>query len=64
MNDNHTPGNANRALENFVAELTAAVYPVALRHGGSDKWLDLELDLWQVLNDAVSKSGRKLLQPC
>ena len=40
-------GNADPALETFVAELTAAAYPIALRHGGTDKWLDLELDLWR-----------------
>jgi hypothetical protein len=64
MNDHRAlAGNADHALETFVAELTAAAYPVALRHGGRDKWLDLELDLWRVLRDTVRKAGRKLLQP-
>jgi hypothetical protein len=57
-------GNADPALETFVAELTAAAYPIALRHGGTDKWLDLELDLWRALSETVRRSGRKLLQPC
>ena len=60
MNDRHAVvGNADHKLETFVAELTAAAYPVALRHGGRDKWLDLELDLWRVLTETVQKWGRK-----
>jgi hypothetical protein len=47
-------------LEVFAAELTAAAYPVALRHGTGDKWLDLELDLWRVLTETVKKWGREL----
>ena len=46
---------SNRALEVFAAELTAAAYCVALRHGAGDKWLDLELDLWRVLTETVRK---------
>jgi hypothetical protein len=54
---------ANHALETFAAELTAAVYPVALRHAaGGDKWLDLELDLWRALTETVNEWGRK--SPC
>ncbi len=49
---------SNRALEGFAAELTAAAYPVALRHGLGHKWLDLELDLWRVLTEMVMKQGR------
>jgi len=45
----------NGALEVFAAELTAAAYCVALRHGAGDKWLDLELDLWRVLTESVRK---------
>ena len=46
---------SNRTLEVFAAELTAAAYCVALRHGAGDKWLDLELDLWRVLTETVRK---------
>jgi hypothetical protein len=64
MNDHRAlAGNADLVLESMVAELTAAAYPVALRHGGGDKWLDLELDLWRTLRETVRRSGRKLLQP-
>ena len=56
MNDQHAVvAEANRALEVFAAELTAAAYCVALRDGAGDKWLDLELDLWRVLTETVRK---------
>jgi hypothetical protein len=43
MNDQHAAvAESNRALEVFAAELTAATYCVALRHGAGDKWFDLE----------------------
>jgi hypothetical protein len=42
-------------LEDFAAELTEAAYPIALRHGVGEKWLDLELDLWKVLIKTVNK---------
>jgi hypothetical protein len=59
MNDQHAAVAAsNRALEVFAAELTAAAYCVALRHGAGDKWLDLELDLWRVLTETVRKRKR------
>ena len=46
MSDNRAiVDNADHALETLVAELTAAAYLVALRHGVGGKWLDLELDL-------------------
>ncbi len=59
MNDKDTVvGGADQALEAFVADLTAAVYPVALRYAGRrDKWLDLELDLWRALTETVKKWG-------
>jgi hypothetical protein len=49
------------ALESFVAELTEAAYPVALRHGvRRGSWVDLELELWRALEQAVNewKRGR------
>jgi hypothetical protein len=42
-------------LENLAAELTSAAYPVVLRHGAGDKWLDLELDLWKALTDTLKR---------
>jgi hypothetical protein len=52
--------DTDHTLEVFAAELTAVAYPVALRHGVGDKWLDLELDLWRVLSETVKKLGREL----
>jgi hypothetical protein len=52
--------DADHVLEAFAAELTAAAYPVALRHGGGHKWLELELDLWLALTRTVKKWGRFL----
>jgi hypothetical protein len=48
-----------RCLDNFAAELTTAVYPVALRHGISGLWVDLELDLWKALVETIMQRGRK-----
>jgi len=42
-------------LENCGAKLTEAAYPVMLRHGAIDSWLDLELELWKVLTESVKK---------
>jgi hypothetical protein len=42
-------------LENFGAELTEAAYPVMLRHGTVDNWLDLQLELWKVVKETVNK---------
>jgi len=46
-------------LESLAAELTDAAYPIALRLGIAGSWLDLELDLWRVLNATVRKWGRE-----
>jgi hypothetical protein len=46
-------------LESLVAELTDAAYPVALRHRGRGSWVDLELDLWKALEQALSNWQRK-----
>jgi hypothetical protein len=62
--DRITPADARLASETLAAELTAAAYPVALRHGLGGKWLDLELDLWRVLTEAVRKWDRKSPRPC
>jgi hypothetical protein len=58
MYDQHAVvSNTDQKLETFAAELTAAAYSVVLRHGGADNWLELELDLWHVLNEAVRNRG-------
>jgi hypothetical protein len=48
------------SFENFAAELTHAVYPIALRIGMRGSWLDLELELWHVLADTVRMWEREL----
>jgi hypothetical protein len=47
-------------LDNFTAQLTEAAYLVALRHDWDDSWIDLKLDLWEVLTDAIHKHRREL----
>jgi CBS domain-containing protein len=42
-------------IEAFAAELTAAVYLIALRHGLGKAWLELELGLWKVVGETVNK---------
>jgi len=42
-------------LEDLAAELTNAAYPVVLRHGVGENWLDLELDLWKAMTETVKK---------
>jgi hypothetical protein len=44
--------------ETLAAELTDAVFPVALSFGVADSWLDLELDLWHALAETVERFGR------
>jgi hypothetical protein len=50
-------------LDELVAELTQAAYPVALRHQQDGQWLDLELDLWQVLARTVEQWQGRALAP-
>ena len=42
-------------LEDFGAELAEAAYPVLLRHGVVDDWLDMKLELWKVMKESVKK---------
>jgi hypothetical protein len=48
-----------RYLDNATAQLTEAAYLVALRHAGEGSWIDLKLDLWDVLTDTVHKVRRE-----
>jgi hypothetical protein len=61
MSDN--PGascNPDTRLENLAAELTCAVYPIALRHGMAGSWIKVELGLWRALAETVEKWAREL----
>jgi hypothetical protein len=60
MSDNYDAScHRDALLENLAAELTSAAYSVALRHGLDDKWLDLELELWEALKETVKKWGQE-----
>jgi hypothetical protein len=54
-NDDSASELTETFLENCGAKLTEAVYPVMLRHGAVDSWLDLKLELWKVLTEIVKK---------
>ncbi len=41
--------------ESLAAELTGAVYRIALRQGTTVAWVDLELDLWRAFTEAIKK---------
>jgi len=55
MNSNALTIPDDNCVDNLAAELTEAAYPVMLRHGVPDNWLDLELDLWKTLKETVMK---------
>ncbi len=64
MSDNPSASwNRDSLLENFAAEVTSAAYAVALRHGVEDKWLDLQLDLWEALRETVKKWDQGSARP-
>jgi hypothetical protein len=41
--------------EDFLARLTETAYRVALEHGFTGSFLDLQLDLWSALRGVVSQ---------
>ena len=64
MNDHRAVvADADQSLVALAAELTAAAYPVALRHAVGHKWLDLQLELWRVLTESVQKWGGDCHEP-
>jgi hypothetical protein len=52
--------DCDHSPETFAAEVTEAVFPVALRYGVGKQWLDLELDLWRTLSETIQKCARAL----
>jgi hypothetical protein len=44
----------------LAAELTDAAYDIALRHGVSGSWIELQLDLWAVLAEAIERAESRL----
>ena len=62
MSDGHTPEcNGGLQLEDFAAALTDVAYRVALQHGVGDRWLELHLDLWGAMTEAIEQ--RSCLHP-
>jgi hypothetical protein len=60
MNDIHDPTrDRDTRLENFAAELTSAVYPLVLRRGPKNLWVQVELGLWRGLVETAKKWARK-----
>jgi hypothetical protein len=56
MSDHRTEAAVTESgLEEFVAELTEAAYPVALRHGVRGSSIDMHLDLWRTLSRTVRR---------
>jgi hypothetical protein len=47
-------------LSTFAAELTAAVYVIALRNGAALGWLELELGLWKAVTDTIDRWAPEL----
>jgi len=62
MNTKHAMINGHQA-ETFAAEMTRAVYGVALRYGTGVKWLELELSLWKAVVDTMSQWEREFSKP-
>jgi hypothetical protein len=54
------PGNQ---LATFAADLTDAAYSVALRHGIAGSWIDLQLDVWQVLARTITEARPESFPP-
>jgi hypothetical protein len=52
------------ALDDFVAELIAAAVPVTHRYGVGQRWLDMELDLYEAMTKAAQQWKRRSHQSC
>src|SRR5271163_346239 len=60
MSDNHAAiCDGDTQVENLAAELTGAIYPIALRHGMAASWIKVELGLWRSLAETVKKWARE-----
>jgi hypothetical protein len=56
LNDTHAAArDRDDRLEDFAAELTSAVYPLVLRRGPKDSWVQVQLTLWRALAETVEK---------
>lgn len=50
-------------VEELLAELAAAAYGVALRHGIKGPFIDVELDLWRELRVVLDRHEEDGLSP-
>ena len=53
-------------VESLASDLTEIAYRIALKHGKGDDWLELQLDLWEALKEAIGKrsgSGMEIQLP-
>jgi hypothetical protein len=48
--------------EEFLADLTDAVYHVALRHGIKGSFLEMELELWSALRGAYARQEQRAIE--
>jgi hypothetical protein len=56
--DHSADFDAGHVLAAFAADLTDAAYSVVLRHGIGGSWIDLQLDVWQVLAASITQTPR------
>lgn len=61
QDDRAVTSDSDDVLVAFSAQLAAAAYSVALRHGAVGSWLDLEMDLWKTLAETVERWGNRSL---
>ena len=61
--DDRLAGGRDALLDAFVADLTSAAYHVALRRRVVGSWVDLQLDLWAALSQAVTRWGSHTRAP-
>jgi len=56
MSDSHArESSRDIQLENIAANLADAAYRVALQHGVGERWLELEVDLWGAMTEAIEQ---------
>jgi hypothetical protein len=56
--DSYRPGagTLQGSLASLTATLTDTAYAVVLRHGVSGSWIDLQLELWRALTEAIERA--------
>lgn len=57
MNAVATPGQRTTSLDHLAADLASAAYRVALQRGAVGSWLDLQLEIWQTMREALRRQA-------